>query len=141
MKPAEQKGPGFDARHPILLIAAQWRPRAYILAELQELGYEVRALPGIHFALGYLIRRPQVHPALVILDTEEDPDLTPERLEDMLAITEPAPWLVITSGTRPVPPVLARAAPRVHILKRPISIGQVVERARALLAGGDEIPA
>ncbi len=125
--------PGFDEWQPILLIAAPWRSRAYILAELQEQGYEVRALPGIHLALGYLIRRPAIRPALVILDTEKDPDLTWERVRDLLEITNPAPWLIITSGVRPLSWPLGEHARRVHVLKRPVSIGQIVEKAKALL--------
>ncbi|NPA91990.1 MAG: hypothetical protein GXO55_11205 [Chloroflexi bacterium] len=132
------QGPGFDELQPILLIATPWRSRAYILAELQERGYEVRALPGIHLALGYLIRRPQVRPALVILDPEGDPDFSREKIRDLLEITDPAPWLVITSGIRPISWPELTQSDRVQLIKRPVTIGDIIRQVEQYLPAKDE---
>ncbi len=126
-------GPGFDELHPILLVATPWRARTYILAELQERGYEVRALPGIHHALGYLIRRPAVQPVLVVLDTTGDPDLGPETARDLFEMTAPAPWVVITSAVHENLPEEMTASPRVHVLRRPVTVGDVVAKIVELL--------
>ncbi len=134
MTPVEQEDqPGRSDAHPILLVAAPWKERAYLLAELQERGYEVRAVPGIHHAIGYLIRRPHVKPALVLLDVTDDPDLSPRTLRDLLALSAPSPWIVLTSATRALPdPSLLKEA-RVHVLRRPVAVGDVVARVEALL--------
>ncbi len=122
-----------DEEHPILLVAAPWKDRAYLLAELQERGYEVRAFPSIVAAIGYLVRRPRVHPALVILDIGEDPDISSRTIEDLFSITEDAPWLVIASRVHPLPEVRVLHAPRVHIVYRPVRVGSIVAQAERLL--------
>jgi len=125
--------PGWDELRPILLVATPWRSRTYILAELQERGYEVRALPGIRHALGYLIRRPAVRPALVVLDTTGDPDLTLKTARDLFEMTEPAPWVVISSAVHENLPDEMTTSPRVHLLRRPVAVGDVVAKIIEIL--------
>ena len=57
----------------VLLIAADWQSRARTLAELQEDGYGVTALPGLRHALATLARR-AAWPALIIPDVNVDED-------------------------------------------------------------------
>ncbi len=118
--------PGFDEYRPIMLVAAPWQARTYILAELQEQGYEVRSLPGIRHALGYLVRRPRVHPALIVLDTMGDPDLNARTAHDLFAITAPAHWVVIASAVRENLPEDIITSSRVHVLRRPLAVEDVV---------------
>ncbi len=122
-----------DEEHPILLIAAPWKDRAYLLAELQERGYEVRSFPGIVTAIGYLIRRPRVQPVLVVLDVVDDPDISTRTLEDLFAMTESVPWLVIASRLHPLPDTSVLHAPRVQVMYRPVRVGTVVEQVEQLL--------
>lgn len=115
-----------DEEHPIFLIAAPWKDRAYILAELQERGYEVRSFTGIIPAIGYLVRRPRVHPVLVILDVVGDPGVSPRTVEDLFAMTEEASWLVLASRTQALPDTEVLRTPRVRVLYRPVQVGDIV---------------
>ncbi len=119
--------------HPILLVMTNWRERALILSELQEKGYDVRALPGIVPAIGYLVRRPGVRPQLVILDTVDDPDVGERTLRDLLDLTEEAPWIVITSATRTFTGQSLLHGQRITVLSRPLRVEEVVLAAKALL--------
>lgn len=127
------KCPGSSDERPVFVVAAAWQERALLVAELQERGCEVRALPGIVPAIGYLVRRPHVRPAVVVLDVAEDPDISEQTLQDLLVVTEPSPWVVILPTTRKVDGD-ALAAPRVMALTRPVSVGEVVDRVLSLLS-------
>lgn len=124
---------------PVLVIAAPWRERALLVAELQERGCDVRALPGIVYAIGYLVRRPHVRPAVVVVDVAEDPDISSRTVRDLLQLTEPSPWVVILPSTRKVEPDLV-SSPRIRRMKRPVSIGEVVETVLTLLQEEGEAP-
>jgi hypothetical protein len=68
-----------------LVIAADWQSRALLLAELQERGIEVRAEAGVRWATRALLRE-RLAPPLLLLDTADDPDATPDKVERLLAI-------------------------------------------------------
>lgn len=123
----------FSEERPILLIMTHWRERALILAELQERGHDVRALPGIVPAIGYLVRRPKVRPRLVILDIADDADVGEHTLRDLLDLTSGAPWIVITSATRTFAGQELLQERRVTLLERPLRVEEVVLAAEALL--------
>ncbi len=125
MRPTEE--------HPVLLVVANWRERAFILAELEERGHDVRAIPGIIPAIGFLIRRPHVQPDLVILDTSDDPDVNEQTLRDLLDLTGDCPWLVLASATRAFAgrPLLSNE--RVTLLTRPVRVEDVVTTAENIL--------
>jgi len=118
---------------PVLLVAASWRERAFLLAELEERGYTVRALPGIIQAIGALVRHPHVRPSLVILDLAADPGITERALADLLDLTAPAPWIVIQPTTRRAPGQHLLHSPRVHLFPRPVRVGDIVDQAAILL--------
>lgn len=134
-----QSKPPVSEECPVLVVAAPWRERALIVAELQERGCDVRAVPGIVYAIGYLVRRPHVRPAVVVLDVAEDPDISPRTVQDLLQLTEPSPWVVILPSTRKVAPELF-SSPRIRRLKRPVSVGEVVETVLTLLQEAGETP-
>ena len=119
--------------HPILLIATDWRERAFILAALEEQGYDVRALPGIVVAIGFLVRRPHVRPILVILDPSEDVDVTERTLADLRTLTEGAPWIVITPVTRALVGESFLSEVGATQLPRPVRVGDLITRVEELL--------
>lgn len=126
----EQKVP---KEHPILLIATDWRERAFILATLEEQGYDVRALPGIVIAIGFLIRRPHVHPSLIILDTNEDPDINERTLADLQVLGGDAPWIVITPVTRRVVGESFLSEMGATRISRPVRVGDLITLVKQLL--------
>ncbi len=130
---AQAISPSGEEGAPILLVVASWRERALLLAELQERGYPVRALPGIIHAVGYLIRHPDLHPRLVILDVAADPEISERTLADLLELTAPAPWILVGSSTRKVPGQETLPLSRVHLLQRPVRVRDIVALAATLL--------
>jgi DNA-binding NtrC family response regulator len=119
-----------------LLIAADWRARALALAELQEAGYEVEAAPGVRDAARALLSG-SVEPGLLLLDTRDDADATPEKAVGLLELAPQAPAIVITGAYEQATwePLRPRLAALLH---RPISIAKVVEAVQRVLPAPTE---
>ena len=122
----------------VLLIAADWHSRALLLAELQEAGYDVMAVPGLRYGLRGVLRG-QVSPRLVLVDVWRDDFATPERLADLIRALPGVPVILLTGvfereAYRPLEEHLAA------LLVRPLRIGEVVALVRSRLAaeGTDE---
>lgn len=118
-------------RRDLLLIAADWQSRALTLAELEEAGYEVMAVPGLRYGLRAL-RRGLVAPPLIVLDVHDDETATPERARQALALAPGAPLVLIVGA-------YDRAAweelrPQAAAwLTRPVTVGEIVAAVRRLL--------
>jgi DNA-binding NtrC family response regulator len=125
-----------SAVHPILLIAADWRARALTLAQLQEAGYEVEAVPGVRDAARALLSG-SVEPGLLLLDTRDDADATPEKVAGLLELAPQAPAIVITGAYEQATwePLRPRLAALLH---RPISIARVVEAVQRVVPAAAE---
>jgi DNA-binding response OmpR family regulator len=110
----------------ILLIGAGWRPRALLRAQLIEEGFEVLATDDWSTARRYL--RPGRKPRLVIADLQGLPE--PDRaLSELRVLMKPDRVLVIAAaGTVPNAEIEALGF---RVVKRPISIGKIVEAAAA----------
>lgn len=118
-------------RRDLLLIAADWQSRALTLAELQEAGYEVMAVPGLRYGLRAL-RRGLVVPPLIVLDVHADAEATPERAAQVLALAPGVPLVLIVGAFERAQ--WASLRPRVAAwLTRPITVGEVVATVRRLL--------
>ncbi|HHS98242.1 MAG TPA: hypothetical protein ENK08_10185 [Chloroflexi bacterium] len=119
-----------EGRGKVLLVAADWRTRALLLAELKEAGYDVMALPGIRWALAALAGG-RVVPVLAVLDVTGDADASPARVRQLLRLLGDAP-LVLLVGTYDVQ-VFAPLRGRVAAwLSRPLRLARVVEAVRWL---------
>lgn len=119
----------------ILLIAADGRARAFLLAELQEAGYDVVALPSLEVALAALATG-RVTPALVLLDVQGDPRADPRGVGRLLNFLEEDIPLVLVVGAydaRALAPLRARVA---AWLSRPLQIEEIVATVRRLLESG-----
>lgn len=114
-----------EDRRRLLLLSADWQTRALTLAELKEHGYEVLALPGFTWGMKAILRN-LVEPPLVIVDTKDDPDVTPDRVRQLKRLLPGVP-LVLVVGTFD----RARFEPlRDEVdafLVRPLTVGQVVQ--------------
>lgn len=119
----------------ILLIAADGRARAFLLAELQEAGYDVVTLPSLEVALAALATG-RVTPALVLLDVQGDPRADPRGVGRLLNFLEEDIPLVLVVGAydaRALAPLRARVA---AWLSRPLQIEEIVATVRRLLESG-----
>jgi hypothetical protein len=115
----------------IVLLAAEWQPRALLRAQLIEEGFEVLATDTwieMRRLLG-----PAARPLLAIVDLHGLPD--PDRvLNDLATIMNPSRVLVLTAiGTVSPDQIQARGF---RVVRRPIAIGSVV--AAALRAISEE---
>ncbi len=119
-----------ELRHDILLSAADWQSRTLILAELQELGYEVMAVPGVHYAIQAALKG-LVDPPLLIIDVHHDPEATYEKVQGLLSLfpDRPAILLIGVFDQRQWEPLRSRAS---HFFRRPIRIGDVVATVQTL---------
>jgi DNA-binding NtrC family response regulator len=116
----------------VLLVAAAWQSRALLLAQLQEQGWEVTALPGLRHALRVAISG-RVRPRLILLDVHADSDATLEYVEQIPELIPGVPLVLLTGAfdAEAWQPMQDRAA---EILRRPLSVGEVVEAVRRHLA-------
>ena len=115
----------------LLLVAEDWQSRALVLAELQEAGYEVNAQAGLRQALNHLARHPE-HPPLVLLDLHGDEFATPETVDALLNLV-PGAKLVLIVGVYAEPIWDRFATGGSIVLRRPVSVGQIVEQVKRIL--------
>ncbi len=116
----------------ILLAGGEWRPRALVLAQLVEEGYDVTAVETWDEA-ELLLRKRAIEPSVVIFDLEGEPQ--PEAALSTLAkLVDPAHVLVLTAAST-LPADAARARGFAHVLARPYSVGDVVTVTTSLPRG------
>ena len=121
----------------LLLIAADGHTRALLLAELQETGYNVVALPSLEVALAAMATG-RVRPALVVLDTHGDPRADPRGVGQLLNFLEEDVPLVLVLGAydaRALAPLRARVA---AWLPRPLRISDILTTIQRLLKRNHE---
>ncbi len=121
----------------LLLIAADGHTRALLLAELQETGYNVVALPSLEVALAALATG-RVRPALVVLDTQGDPRADPRGVGQLLNFLEEDVPLVLVVGAydaRALAPLRGRVA---AWLPRPLRIADILTTIQRLLKRNHE---
>ena len=112
----------------VVLLAAEWQPRALIRAQLIEEGLEVVAADSWPMMRRHL--RPGLKPRLAIVDLKGLANADGV-LGDLRTLMPPGRVLVVTAlGSRAALDV-ARAG--FNALSRPIAIGDVVRAARAMI--------
>ena len=131
-------GRGDETIVQLLLIAADWQTRALLMAELQEAGYTVTALPGIRLALPALALG-QLRPSLVVLDVTGDPAADAPSVERVLDQLDPIPVVLLAGAftARHFEPLKGRAA---AWLTRPFRVGDVVCAIQAILPPPEPAP-
>ncbi len=118
-------------RRDLLLIVADLDARRLILAELQEAGYEVMAVPGLKYGLKAVLRG-LVEPPAVVLDVHGDDFCTPERVRELLTLLPGVPMvLVVGAYERAAYEPLREQV--VAFLVRPVTVGEIVHAVRRVL--------
>ncbi len=129
MNPSEpspsQISPPRDDYHRLLLLSADWQTRAMVLAELKERGHGVLALPGFRLGLKALLRD-YVDPPLVLVDTKDDPDLSPEAIRELRELLPHTPILLLTGAFQQAEYQTVRDQVDAFLV-RPISVGEIVQ--------------
>lgn len=112
----------------IVILAAEWQPRALLRAQLIEEGFEVVATDAWPMTRHHL--RTGSKPRLAIVDLKSLPD--PERvLDDLRVLMKPDRVLVVSAaGTISRPDIERRGF---HALPRPVVIDDVVGAVRQLI--------
>ncbi len=116
----------------ILLLAADLDERRLLLADLRENGYDVLPALSADYAIRAILLK-LVRPSLVLWDEHGEPSVTPAEIERLSSLTPDVPWIVIESAIptgRREPP----GRPIVRVLRRPISIGQIVAAVRGAIS-------
>jgi hypothetical protein len=114
----------------IILLAAEWQPRALLRAQLIEEGFEVLATDSWATMRRWL--RPGAKPSLAVVDLQGLPE--PERvLNDLKVLMRPSRVLVLTSIGTVTPHAIEALG--FQVARRPIRIGSVVATATRVLRG------
>ncbi len=129
----------FDAAMPessraardVLLLSADWQTRATILVMLKELGYGVMALPGVKWGLKALLQD-RVEPRLILVDTKDDPDMSPDMVRRLRELLPELPFILLTGAFERAEYDPIRASVEV-LLVRPVTVGAVVETVQQIL--------
>ncbi|HEY76770.1 MAG TPA: hypothetical protein G4O00_11430 [Thermoflexia bacterium] len=114
----------------ILLIAAEWRTRALLLAELEEAGYDVVALPGVRWALVALAGG-RLTPALVVLDVTGDAEARPDQVHRLLRMLGDTP-VVLLVGAYDARTFASLRDQVAAWISRPLYLARVVDAVRHL---------
>ena len=117
----------------VLLIAADWQSRTLVLAELREAGYLVIAAPGLRHAYRSLLGR-RVRPKVIVLDVSGDEEATPGYVEQIPELA-PGTALLLLVGTGEAAAWQSLQDRGAEILRRPLTVGEVVEAVRRRLTG------
>lgn len=124
------------------LIAADWQSRALLLAELDVRGIEVRAVPGMRWAMRALLReRPAV--PLVLIDTAGDSEAQPPTVERLLAILAEdgaAPRLILLVSAFERTSWEEAFGGKALLIVRPRTVGEVADLVQAELARASGSP-
>ena len=123
--------PSVELRHDLLLSSADWQSRALILAELQELGYEVMAVPGVAYAINAILKGLD-DPPLLLIDVYRDPEATPEKVRGLISLLPERP-VILLAGTFDRERWLPLCEEVARCFLRPIRIGDVIDAVRDLL--------
>lgn len=120
-----------ELRKDILLSSADWQSRTLILAELQELGYEVMAVPGVKYAINAALKG-LIDPPLLIIDVYGDESATPDEVRGLITLFRHRPTILLT-------PVFDQArweslrGEVARYFRRPIRVGDVIQAVQQLL--------
>lgn len=115
----------------ILLVSAQWRSRAFLLAELQEAGYDATALPWLSSAVRALMTG-RVRPKLILLDVTSDPEASLDRVQQVLRIARGASVALLV-GAYDVERFASLREEVAAWLSRPIRVGRILATVRELV--------
>lgn len=123
--------PPLELRHDLLLSSADWQSRALILAELQELGYEMMAVPGVDYAVNAILKGLN-DPPLLLIDVHHDSGATPEKVRGLISLLPDRP-VILLIGIFDRERWLPLCGEVTRCFQRPIRIGDVIQAVQELL--------
>lgn len=115
----------------VLLIAADWKFRALLRAQLLEEGFEVRSWPSLEYALAYLLRGGEP-PQVIVLDAESV-EAESQKVSDLWRLAGRVP-LLICGGASSRTLVEQESLPAAEILVRPFRIRDVVRAVHSAVS-------
>lgn len=114
-----------DSERRLVLLVSDWQTRTLALAELQERGYDVMALPGLRWGVKAIVQQ-RVEPALIVVDTKDDSEATPDRVRRLRDMAPRAPLVLIVSAYdrkqfEPLRDIVAA------FLVRPLTVAEIID--------------
>ncbi len=121
------------------MIAADWRLRALVRAQLLEEGFPVRALPALEIALSHLTAGGE-RPGLIILDTQ-GVEFDAQAVSELRQLSAQAP-LILCEGAWSRVDARQEGLSAARVLRRPFRLGELVEEVRRnwVCVKGDVVP-
>jgi DNA-binding response OmpR family regulator len=113
----------------ILLISADWQFRALVYAQLQEEGFQVRALPSLEAALAAVMRGSE-RPRLMILDMQGI-EAEAQVVTDLWRLTAEAP-LILCGGPSSQARLSMQGLLPARVMLRPFRVDDLVKEVRGL---------
>jgi CheY-like chemotaxis protein len=120
-----------DSRRDLLLVAADLEERRLLFAQLREAGYSVMSVPGVRYAIRAVAMR-LVAPRLILVDIHADEHATPEAIDSLRTLAVGIPLMLIVGAVSTEDWEQLRSG-GVALLRRPITLGQVVEAVQRAL--------
>lgn len=114
----------------ILLIAADWKFRALVRAQLLEEGYSVKAVLSPEMAFLHLVRTGE-RPRLVIFDMQNMAIDAP-RLMDLWRLTQQAP-MILCCGALDRTELKQADLPPVQMMWRPFRVGDLIQEVQKVI--------
>lgn len=125
-----------DQKPPdLMLLGPEWPERALLRAQLIEEGYDVIAIDA--WPMPRLYRRPGMKPRLLLIDLHGLPDPR-QTLDEVRFVMPPERVLVVTALGTLAGNDLRRLGFRV--IERPVTIGEIVAAAAALVPASRLMP-
>jgi DNA-binding NtrC family response regulator len=122
----------------IWVIDAEHWPRAYLLAELTERGYDVTGFETARDAVVRALVAPGERPALIVIDLHDqtsDQKALATLARQEIPTVAIAPAAAIAGAPAPADGGAVGRQPWAVILRRPLTIGTIVEAITPLLSG------
>ena len=119
---------GSEARPDVVLLGAEWKPRALIRAQLIEEGFEVVATNTWPMMRRHL--RPGAKPRLALVDLKGLDEPGPV-LRDLAVLMKPQHVLVLTAAATVSRSAITRLG--FQVLERPLTIAAIVAAVRSAL--------
>jgi len=115
-----------------ILVAKDWRERAFIRAELIEEGIRTLAVEDMDEAEKWL-KDPEIVPMIIVYDTKYQKNVRDD-INRLLKYSSSVPVLIIAGASENK--ALGKDLGGLYMVSRPITIGEIVKRVKGILRKG-----
>jgi DNA-binding response OmpR family regulator len=116
----------------LILVAKDWRERAFIRAELIEEGIRTLAVEDMDEAEKWL-KDPEIVPMIIVYDTKYQENVRDD-INRLLKYSSSVPVLIIAGASEKK--ALGTELGKLYVVSRPITIGEVVRKVKEILRKG-----